>query len=228
MKCPSCGYENSDDAQYCSLCQKSFVKAEPEPDIYQRGGDLHPVSKRPKPKRPLFFYRMVRFGFPALGLLILVVFLVEMAILFLPNNLDCAAADCPAVDDATFKWQVLEEPMPVLVTFCPEVLWHRVNQEYDPEIEYYRQPLPTVMAVRSIIRGGEFEGRVKFYKYYISSSELNEDPVAVEYGIKSSLEAVLFKDGAVIGEIGGTCCTPRERKEEIETALRAVLEGDIY
>ena len=228
MKCPSCGYENSQDARYCGLCQSVFANADGGPDIKQGDGDLPPFIKRPKTKHPLFFYRIVRFGFLGFMLLAAIVFLVEMAILFLPNNLDCAAADCLAVDSNSFKWLVLEEPMPVLVTFCPEVLWHRVNQEYDPEIEYYRQPLPTVMAVRSIIRGGEFEGRVKFYKYYISSSELNEDPVAVEYGIKSSLEAVLFKDGAVIGEIGGTCCTPRERKEEIETALRAVLEGDIY
>jgi len=25
MKCPSCGYENREDAQYCNLCQTSFV-----------------------------------------------------------------------------------------------------------------------------------------------------------------------------------------------------------
>jgi len=30
MKCPSCGYENSDDARYCSLCQASFAKANTE------------------------------------------------------------------------------------------------------------------------------------------------------------------------------------------------------
>lgn len=30
MKCPSCGYENSEDAQYCDLCQTSFVKAQPK------------------------------------------------------------------------------------------------------------------------------------------------------------------------------------------------------
>jgi hypothetical protein len=26
MKCPSCGYENSEDARYCNLCQASFVR----------------------------------------------------------------------------------------------------------------------------------------------------------------------------------------------------------
>ncbi len=31
MKCPSCGYENREDARYCNLCQTSFIKAEPEP-----------------------------------------------------------------------------------------------------------------------------------------------------------------------------------------------------
>ena len=31
MKCPSCGYENKEDARYCNLCQTSFVKAQPEP-----------------------------------------------------------------------------------------------------------------------------------------------------------------------------------------------------
>jgi len=30
MICPSCGYENSEDAQYCGLCQASFVKDQPE------------------------------------------------------------------------------------------------------------------------------------------------------------------------------------------------------
>lgn len=30
MKCPSCGYENREDAQYCNLCQTSFIKAQPE------------------------------------------------------------------------------------------------------------------------------------------------------------------------------------------------------
>jgi hypothetical protein len=30
MKCPSCGYENKEDAEYCNLCQRSFVKAESE------------------------------------------------------------------------------------------------------------------------------------------------------------------------------------------------------
>jgi hypothetical protein len=31
MKCPSCGYENSDDARYCGLCQKSFGSFVREP-----------------------------------------------------------------------------------------------------------------------------------------------------------------------------------------------------
>ena len=31
MKCPSCGYENKEDARYCNLCQTSFVKPQPEP-----------------------------------------------------------------------------------------------------------------------------------------------------------------------------------------------------
>ncbi len=26
MKCPSCGYENREDAQYCNLCQSSFLR----------------------------------------------------------------------------------------------------------------------------------------------------------------------------------------------------------
>jgi hypothetical protein len=26
MKCPSCGYNNPDDAPYCSMCQISFIK----------------------------------------------------------------------------------------------------------------------------------------------------------------------------------------------------------
>lgn len=30
MKCPSCGYENREDARYCNLCQTSFIKPRPE------------------------------------------------------------------------------------------------------------------------------------------------------------------------------------------------------
>ncbi|MGD9143630.1 MAG: zinc-ribbon domain-containing protein [Dehalococcoidia bacterium] len=30
MKCPSCGYENQEGAQYCNLCLHSFVKPQPE------------------------------------------------------------------------------------------------------------------------------------------------------------------------------------------------------
>jgi hypothetical protein len=30
MKCPSCGYENREDARYCNLCQTSFVKDQRE------------------------------------------------------------------------------------------------------------------------------------------------------------------------------------------------------
>lgn len=32
MKCPSCGYENSQDARYCGMCQVSFAKANTEPE----------------------------------------------------------------------------------------------------------------------------------------------------------------------------------------------------
>jgi hypothetical protein len=31
MKCPSCGYENSDEARYCGLCQKPFTSFAREP-----------------------------------------------------------------------------------------------------------------------------------------------------------------------------------------------------
>lgn len=33
MKCPSCGYENSQDARYCGLCQASFGSFAREPSV---------------------------------------------------------------------------------------------------------------------------------------------------------------------------------------------------
>jgi len=30
MKCPSCGYENQEGAQYCNMCLYSFIKPNPE------------------------------------------------------------------------------------------------------------------------------------------------------------------------------------------------------
>ena len=38
MKCPSCGYQNQEGAQYCNLCLHSFVRPQPE--------------KRPRRARP--------------------------------------------------------------------------------------------------------------------------------------------------------------------------------
>jgi len=46
MKCPSCGYENSEDARYCNMCQKSFAKANTEL------GGLAPLpGLRPEPSK---------------------------------------------------------------------------------------------------------------------------------------------------------------------------------
>ncbi|HEY98441.1 MAG TPA: zinc ribbon domain-containing protein [Dehalococcoidia bacterium] len=39
MKCPSCGYQNQEGAQYCNMCLYSFIKP-------------HPESRRPKQLQP--------------------------------------------------------------------------------------------------------------------------------------------------------------------------------
>jgi hypothetical protein len=53
MKCPSCGYENREDAQYCNLCQTSFIK-KPEPESPRPV--RQPVSQKVNPP-PEFMIR---------------------------------------------------------------------------------------------------------------------------------------------------------------------------
>jgi len=49
MKCPSCGYENSEDARYCSLCQVSFVSSVNEPSAPYSSDPLQGL--RPEPSK---------------------------------------------------------------------------------------------------------------------------------------------------------------------------------
>jgi len=48
MKCPSCGYENSDDARYCGLCQKPFASFAMEPSAPYGLAPLAEPSKEAK------------------------------------------------------------------------------------------------------------------------------------------------------------------------------------
>jgi len=47
MKCPSCGYENSDDARYCGLCQRSFVSSVNEPSAPYGSAPLQGLQPEP-------------------------------------------------------------------------------------------------------------------------------------------------------------------------------------
>jgi len=49
MKCPSCGYENSDDARYCGLCEKPFGSFVKEPSApYGLAPSLKPSKEAVK------------------------------------------------------------------------------------------------------------------------------------------------------------------------------------
>jgi len=47
MKCPSCGYENSKDARYCGLCQRSFVSSVNEPSAPYGSAPLQGLQPEP-------------------------------------------------------------------------------------------------------------------------------------------------------------------------------------
>jgi uncharacterized membrane protein len=49
MKCPSCGYDNREDAPYCSMCQKSFINAQLKSSVAAQ-----PIAMSVPPKSSAF------------------------------------------------------------------------------------------------------------------------------------------------------------------------------
>ncbi|MFC2049801.1 hypothetical protein ACFLTN_01320 [Chloroflexota bacterium] len=111
----------------------------------------------------------------------------------------------------------MDSQMPVLVVFCNDELWNRTRARFVPELGSYAQPSPVILAIKEIIRDGQYENKIKFCRYYTAS---RSDPICVDYDIKWFPTTVVFMDGSVfwIGE--GPGCFLEDSREKIEEILR--------
>lgn len=92
-------------------------------------------------------------------------------------------ADPVSVTDATFKDEVLESDLPVVVDFWAE--WCMPCKMIEPIVEEL---------------SGEYDGRAKFAKMNVDTDQ----EVAASYGIRSIPILLFFKDGELADQIIGT------------------------
>jgi len=100
MKCPSCGYENSDDARYCGLCERPFGSSVNEPSaayglppLAEPGRGGVPAAQtvlRSQPKGLNWFQRHLNwtwvFAQLAVGLLTYIIMTVFVTSLFVSSS----------------------------------------------------------------------------------------------------------------------------------------------
>lgn len=96
MKCPSCGYENKEDARYCNLCQYSFVRepaaARGLPSLAKPGAERAKAAQevlRSQPARENWFQRHLNwtwfFAQLAVGLIAYIVVTIFISSLFISS-----------------------------------------------------------------------------------------------------------------------------------------------
>ena len=124
--------------------------------------------------------------------------------------------DCLEVYDTTFQKEILESQTPVLVVFC----WNRQEwYEAQTGITVVSQPAPRIVAVKRIIKGREFEAKIKFCKYYRQSTN---DPLVAQYDIRYWPTTIIFKDGSIFWKDSYWYAVD-SMKEDIEVSLRKAI-----
>jgi len=151
-------------------------------------------------------HRLTSYIFLVIGVILIISFL----------SCEKGEVDCLRVDDTTFREEVLESQMPILVVFCSDKLWNRDRIRFSPEYGVYIQPSPVILAIKEIIRDGQYENKIKFCRYYTAS---RSDPVCMEYNIKWFPTTVIFADGSVFWMDEGAGCLVEDSREEIEEIL---------
>ena len=224
MKCPVCGASNPEDARFCSLCLTPFgvdgavispiANQSSIPPDYPDDTEEPPIKRGGK-----FSDWFARFG----CLTICLGVVATLAIIFLPRVI---GADCQRVSDSTFQKEVLDSYIPVLVVFTHEELWNM--KRATPVMGGYTDPAPVILAVKEIIKEGEYKNKIKFCKYYTCSGD---NTICEEYSIKTNRPptVIVFRYGSIYwtDEEGGWCYVSdemiEEDKDKIEAALREAL-----
>jgi thioredoxin 1 len=100
-------------------------------------------------------------------------------------------ADIPKVSGATFKSEVIESPLPVLIDFT--AVWCGPCKMLDPIVQQLVQ---------------DWDGKVK-----VAKLDVDEDPnLAMEYNVMGVPTLILFKDGKPVERVTGY--QPKERLQK--------------
>jgi hypothetical protein len=196
------------------LSRRKEYYSSPQTDVPVR----QESKKRTNKRLDRFFGWMgqIRFGWFLLAALLLLIILPPAFIcapIFFPPEW---GVDCLEVYDTTFQKEVLESQTPVLVVFCWDYeQWHR-TQAYHMGLYH---PPPIIIAVRRIIKGREFEGKIKFCKYYRHPPN---DPLDAQYDIRYWPTTMIFRDGSIFWRTDYWSSVDRI-KEDIEVNLRKAI-----
>jgi thioredoxin 1 len=100
-------------------------------------------------------------------------------------------ADIPKVSQATFKSEVIESPLPVLIDFT--AVWCGPCKMMDP-------------IVQQLVK--DWEGKVK-----VAKLDVDDDPnLAMEYNVMGVPTLILFKDGKPVERVTGY--QPKDRLQK--------------
>ena len=130
---------------------------------------------------------------------------------------DVRNIDCLRMNRYQFEKDVLASPIPVLVIFCDDPTWNKMGKGWNAPYPY-----PEILALKRTIQKGEYEGKIKFYRYYFFEMG---DPVLEKYNDPRVLNDIaIFTNGKILYRIGGGSSV-EEDMERLELILRQSINA---
>lgn len=161
----------------------------------------------------------IGFGWFLLAAFLLLIFLPPVMDYFFTPERDVRGVDCLKIDNPTFQEEVLESQIPVVVAFCNDATWNRETGRMSANCTY-KHAVPSIVALKRIIKKGEYEDKIKFCRY---SFFRYGDHVLEKY-TKPELanEIIIFTNGNVFYRVKSTGSV-EEAVENIESVLQEAI-----